>query len=79
VPSVFLWWLIPTVTVIVALAVVSWRGRTRPPVEPENGMADFERFREAMDRPMPSRRSLRRVVTPREQVSVGLENLDRSA
>lgn len=57
------WWLIPAVAFVLAVAWVSFKGRTRPPVDPHDSMAEHLRFQRAMqrqteakprtDRPMP--------------------------
>jgi hypothetical protein len=53
--SVLLWWLIPLAATMLALLFVGLRSRPSKPVDAEQGMADLERFRQAMSRPMPSK------------------------
>ena len=47
------WLLIPNVATVIALAIMGFRHRSRPPVDAEEGMAELARFRAAMDRPLP--------------------------
>ena len=51
--SVLLWWLIPVVATLIALAWVALRNRPSRPADAAQGMADMERFREAMAKPLP--------------------------
>ncbi len=51
--SFWVWWLVPAVATVVALIIVGFRARPGKPAEPESGMAELERFREAMERPLP--------------------------
>jgi len=54
VSSVLAWLLIPIAAVALGLAWATWRGRAPRPVEAERGMEDRERFRQAMEKPLPS-------------------------
>ncbi len=53
--TVLLWWLIPLAATMLALLFVGLRSRPSKPVDAQQGMADLERFREAMSRPMPAK------------------------
>jgi hypothetical protein len=44
------WWSVPLVAFVVAIAWVSIANRPRPPVDPHDSVAEHERFRAAMDR-----------------------------
>jgi hypothetical protein len=50
----YVWWLIPLVATLAAIAVLSWRARDRP-VDPHDSVAERLRFEQAMKRP-PARR-----------------------
>ena len=52
--SVLLWWLIPVAATFLALGWVAVRNRPSKPVDAEQGMADLERFRQAMAKPLPA-------------------------
>ena len=52
--SVLVWLLIPVGAVALGLIWAMWRGRSPKPVEAERGMEDRERFRQAMEKPLPS-------------------------
>lgn len=45
-----LWWLIPLGATALAIAWVAWVGRSRPPADPHDTVAEHLRFRAAMDR-----------------------------
>jgi hypothetical protein len=47
------WLLIPLAALLLGLAWASWRSREPKPVDPEQGMDDLARFREAMAKPLP--------------------------
>ena len=51
--SVFLWWAIPVVATVGALVYASRRSRLATPEQQQRGVAEMERFREAMQRPLP--------------------------
>lgn len=51
--SVLLWWLIPVIATLIALAWVALRNRPSRPADAAQGMAEMERFREAMAKPLP--------------------------
>ena len=51
--SFWVWWLVPLAATIVALVFVGFRARPGRPADPGTGMAELERFREAMTRPLP--------------------------
>jgi hypothetical protein len=60
----YVWWLIPLVATLVAIAVLSWRARDRP-VDPHDSVAERLRFEQAMKRPPAGRtRSQARVDDP---------------
>ena len=44
------WWSVPLVAFVVAIAWVSVANRPRPPVDPHDSVAEHDRFREAMGR-----------------------------
>ena len=46
----FIWWSVPLVAFVLAIAWVSVANRERPPVDPHDSVAEHERFREAMGR-----------------------------
>ena len=52
--SVLLWWLVPVAATLLALAWVGLRSRPSKPVDAQQGMADLERFRQAMSKPLPA-------------------------
>ena len=52
--QVLAWLLIPLVATALGLAWAVWRSREPKPADPEQGMEDLARFREAMEKPMPS-------------------------
>jgi hypothetical protein len=66
--QVLAWLLIPLVATLLGIAWVVWRSREPKPVDPEQGMEELARFREAMAKPLPS---LRREPT------IDDESLDR--
>ena len=47
------WLLIPLAATVLGLLWMSWHSRDRKPVDPEQGMEDMARFREAMAKPLP--------------------------
>jgi hypothetical protein len=47
------WLLIPLAALLLGLAWAIWRSREPKPVDPEQGMEDLARFREAMEKPLP--------------------------
>jgi hypothetical protein len=51
--SALLWWLIPIVATALALAWAALRARPHREPKAQVGMSDRERFREAMERPLP--------------------------
>lgn len=48
-----LWWLIPITATLLAVAWVSWNGRTRRPADPHDTLAAHRRFTEALASPAP--------------------------
>ena len=54
--SVFLWWAIPVLATAGALVYASRRTRMATPEEQQRGVAEMERFRAAMQRPLPPKR-----------------------
>lgn len=50
--SFWVWWLVPVVATAIALVIVALRNRERKPADADSGMAELERFREAMQRPL---------------------------
>ena len=46
----YVWWLIPLVATLAAIAVLSWRARDRP-VDPHDSVAERLRFEQAMRKP----------------------------
>ena len=57
--SALLWWLIPVGATLLALAWAALRSRPRRPLDTHSSLSDMARFRAAMRRPMPERRSAR--------------------
>ena len=47
------WLLIPLAALLLGLAWAIWRSREPKPVDPEQGMEDLARFRQAMEKPLP--------------------------
>lgn len=47
------WLLIPLVGLLVGVLWMIWRSREPKPVDPQQGMDDLARFRQAMEKPMP--------------------------
>jgi hypothetical protein len=45
-----IWWSVPLVAFVLAIAWVSVANRERPPVDPHDSVAEHQRFREAMGR-----------------------------
>ncbi len=54
--QVLAWLLIPLVATVLGIAWVVWRSREPKPVDPEQGMEELARFREAMEKPLPQLR-----------------------
>lgn len=54
--QVLAWLLIPLVATALGIAWVVWRSREPKPVDPEQGMEEMARFREAMEKPLPQLR-----------------------
>ncbi len=54
--QVLAWLLIPLVATVLGIAWVVWRSREPKPVDPQQGMEEMARFREAMEKPLPSLR-----------------------
>ncbi len=52
--QVLAWLLIPLVATVLGVVWLVWRGREPKPADPEQGMEDLARFREAMGKPLPS-------------------------
>jgi hypothetical protein len=52
--QVLAWLLIPLVATLLGVVWLVWRGREPKPADPEQGMEDMARFREAMEKPLPS-------------------------
>lgn len=53
------WWLIPLGATLLAVVWVSWRSRPRRPAEAEDAIATRQKFKAAMERPLPSGASRR--------------------
>jgi hypothetical protein len=51
--SALLWWLIPLGATLAALGWAAWRSRPARQIDMHSSMSDQERFRAAMQRPMP--------------------------
>ena len=51
--QVLAWLLIPLVATVLGVAWLVWRGREPKPADPEQGMEDLARFRQAMEKPLP--------------------------
>lgn len=51
--STLLWWLIPIGATVLAVLWAMLRARPDKPMEGHDGMASLDRFRDAMQRPMP--------------------------
>ena len=49
-----LWWLIPITATLLAVAWVTWNGRTRRPADPHDTLAAHRRFTEALAAPVAS-------------------------
>lgn len=63
--SFWVWWLVPAVATIAALVFVGLRARPGKPADAGSSMAELERFREAMGRPLPREgRSFARPTDP---------------
>ena len=52
--QVLVWLLIPIAATILGLAWAMWHSREPKPADAEQGMEDLARFRQAMEKPMPS-------------------------
>jgi hypothetical protein len=52
----YVWWLIPLVATLAAIAVLSWRSRDRP-IDPHDSVAERLRFEQAMRQPTAGGRS----------------------
>jgi len=51
------WWLIPVIATVVAVAWVTWVNRPRPPADTHDSLREHERFKQAMERTDPLRPS----------------------
>ncbi|MBI1376797.1 MAG: hypothetical protein GC157_04845 [Frankiales bacterium] len=51
--EVLRWLLIPLAATVLAVIWFAWRNRERKPADAEQGMEDMDRFRRAMERPLP--------------------------
>lgn len=51
--SALAWWLIPLGATLLALVWAAMRSRPRRAVDPHSSIADMDRFRAAMGRPLP--------------------------
>ena len=51
--GVLVWLLVPFLITGVVFVLIGVRSRPEGPVEPERGMQEMDRFREAMARPLP--------------------------
>jgi hypothetical protein len=60
--QVLAWLLIPLVATVLGVVWLVWRSREPKPADPEQGMEDLARFREAMEKPLPT---LDRGAAPR--------------
>ncbi len=52
--DILAWLLVPLGVTLVALFVVGWRARPKRPSDAHEGMAEMEKFREAMAKPLPT-------------------------
>jgi hypothetical protein len=52
--DILVWLLVPLGATLVALFVVGWRARPKRPSDAHEGMAEMEKFREAMAKPLPT-------------------------
>jgi hypothetical protein len=52
--QVLAWLLIPLVATVLGLLWAAWRSREPKPVDPHQGMEEMARFREAMEKPLPT-------------------------
>lgn len=65
--SVLLWLLIPLAGTLAALGWMSMRTKPRRPTTATAGMNERERMREAMERPLPGRRTAGNVSVPNQR------------
>jgi hypothetical protein len=52
--QVLAWLLIPLVATVLGVVWLVWRSREPKPADPEQGMEHLARFREAMEKPLPT-------------------------
>lgn len=64
--DILAWLLVPLAVTVLAVLWVNWRSRDRGPIDAHEAMADLERFREAMTKPMPEGRTRRAARQDRE-------------
>jgi hypothetical protein len=71
--SALLWWLIPLVATLIALAWAAARSRPRRVADTHETVGDMARFRAAMRRPMPADQAVpeRRASRPTRAGSTG--------
>lgn len=48
--NALVWWLIPAVATVLAVAWVTWVNRPRPPADPHDTLREHERFKQALER-----------------------------
>ncbi|TAK68547.1 MAG: hypothetical protein EPO13_10590 [Actinomycetota bacterium] len=53
--SPILWWSIPLAATLLGLLWALWRGRPQRPADAHEAMQERDRFRAAMERPLPER------------------------
>jgi hypothetical protein len=61
------WWLIPLVATVLAIAWLTWWNRPRPPADTHDSLQEHERFKQAMDKQtsqQPKPRGTREPRTP---------------
>ena len=62
------WLLIPLVALVLGLVWAEWRSRDPKPADPEQGMEDLARFRQAMEKPLPTQS---RPLAPKDDIDPG--------
>ncbi len=61
------WWLIPLVATVVAIAWVTWLNRPRPPADTHDSLQEHERFKQAMSKQTPKQPPKQAPKPPPEQ------------
>ncbi|MFY9331297.1 MAG: hypothetical protein WAO41_06425 [Candidatus Nanopelagicales bacterium] len=78
--SALLWWLIPLGATLAALGWAAWRSRPARQIDMHSSMSDQERFRAAMQRPMPGAPSTPTVRAQRSRARrASTDDQDRGA